>query len=103
METWQPISAEELDALLAAQLADCSVDHQQLFERSRVTPYLVPITRLGKVETVFVVAKAGDFVLYYEDVEDGFNISRLSSDGTIAAPGSEQWELCHALGHWAAA
>lgn len=38
--------------------------------------------------------------MYYEDVEEGFNISRLDSSGTIANPGSEQWELRHALHHW---
>jgi len=103
MDTWQPISAEELGALLATQIFDCSPEQQELFERSKVTPYRVPITRLGNAEAVFVVAKVGNLVLYYEDVEDGFNISALSPDGSIATPGYEQWALGHALGHLAAA
>ena len=103
MDTWQPISATELDTLLAAQISDCSPEQREFFERCRVTPYLVPITRLGNTEAVFVVARTGDLVLYYEDVEDGFNISTLAPDGSVATPGYEQWELGHALGHLAAA
>src|SRR5688500_17140003 len=103
MDTWQPISAAELDAILAAQIGDCSPEQQELSERCKVTPYLVPINRLGNAEAAFVVARVRDLVLYYEDVEEGFNISTLSPDGSIATPGYEQWELGHALGHLAAA
>ena len=97
MDTWQPITVEELDSLVAAELSDCSVEQQQFFERYKVAPRLVPIERFGNVESVFVVAQIHDLVLYYEDVEEGFNISALSADGAIASPGYEQWELRHAL------
>ncbi|RDZ26254.1 hypothetical protein [Lysobacter silvisoli] len=103
MNTWQPITVEELNALIAEQLVDCSADQQEFFERFKVAPYLVPIARLGNTETVFIVAEAGDLVLYYEDVEEGFNISGLSPDGAIATPHCEQWELRHALIHLAVA
>ena len=97
MDTWQPISAEELDALVATQLSECSVEQQQLFEQCRVVPYLAKIERSGAIETVFVVARRDNIALYYEDVEEGFNISELRPDGSISNPGFEQWELCHAL------
>jgi len=103
MDTWQAITLKELEALIAAQLADCSVEQKQLFEGCKVAPRLVPIERNGNVENVFVVAQIRDFVLYYEDVEDGFNISSLSGDGAIASPGYEEWELRHALRHLVAA
>jgi len=103
MDIWQPISAAELDALLAVQIADCTPEQQEFFDRCKVTPYLVPITRFGETEAVFVVARAGDLVLYYEDVEEGFNISMLSPDGSIATPGYNQCELTHALRHFAQA
>ncbi|WP_269792317.1 hypothetical protein [Stenotrophomonas sp. Iso1] len=103
MDTWQPISAEELDALVARQLSDCSIEQQRIFEQCKVVPYLAKIDRLGTVETVFVVAKAGNIALYYEDVEEGFNISDLLPDGTISSRACEQWELRHALRHLATA
>jgi len=43
MDIWQPISAAELDALLTAQIADCTPEQQEIFDRCKVTPYLVPI------------------------------------------------------------
>ena len=93
MDTWKPISAPELEKLLHRQLADCSAAQVAAFETVRVDPYQVPIVRDGNVEKVFVVAQKGSEVMYYEDVEEGFNISRLTSDGAIAAPGFEQDEL----------
>ena len=103
MDTWQPVTKKELDALVASQLADCAPKQRELFDRYKIAPHLVAIDRQGKTETVFVVAKAGDMVLYYEDVEEGFNISPLSHDGSVASPGYEQWELRHALGQLVAA
>lgn len=101
MDTWQPISAEELEALVVRQLSECSVEQKQFFEQCKVAPYLAKIERSGTVETVFVVARTGNIALYYEDVEEGFNISELHPDGSISNPGWEQWELCHALWHLA--
>ncbi|WNH53872.1 hypothetical protein [Stenotrophomonas oahuensis] len=99
MDTWQPISAEELEALVVSQLSECSTEQQRFFEQCKVVPYLAKIERLGTVETVFVVARTGNIALYYEDVEEGFNISELQPDGSILNPACEQWELCHALWH----
>ncbi|WP_282297020.1 hypothetical protein [Stenotrophomonas sp. PS02289] len=101
MDSWQPISAEELEALVVSQLSECSAEQKQFFEQCKVAPFLAKIERLGAVETVFVVARTGNIALYYEDVEEGFNISELRPDGSIANPGWEQWELCHALWHLA--
>ena len=39
----------------------------------------------------------GASVVYYEDVEEGFNLSALASDGSISQPGFEQSELRHVL------
>jgi hypothetical protein len=97
------MTVKELESLIATQLANCSPDQQQLFERFKVAPRLTPIDRDGNIESVFVVAQVRDLVMYYEDVEEGFNISLLSPDGSIGSPGHEQWELRHALRHLVAA
>ena len=103
MDTWQPVTEKELESLIALQFAECSLEQQELFERYKVVPRLVPIDRNGSIESVFVVAQARDLVMYYEDVEEGFNISPLSQGGAIALPGYEQWELRHALRYVVAA
>jgi hypothetical protein len=97
MDTWQPLTQKELELLVASQLVDCSPEERQHFERCKINPRLTEITRAGCIESIFVVAQLRDHVVYYEDVEGGFNISSLSSDGAIATPSFEQWELGYAL------
>lgn len=64
------------------------------------SPSASPIIRFGNTESVFVVADRRGVVIYYEDVEEGFNISLLAADGSIAKPRWEQWKLRHALWHF---
>ena len=56
--------------------------------------------RYGKMESVVIVARNGDQVIYYEDVEDGFNVSPLSPDGQVLAHWCNQDELRFALNAW---
>lgn len=84
---------------MVSQLSGCAVEQQHFFKQCKVVPYLAKIERSGTVETVFVVARTGDIALYYEDVEEGFNISELGPDGSISNPTWNQWDLCHALRH----
>ena len=101
METWKPISEQDLAALIERDLAECTPEARALFSRFRVSLRPAAINRGDRVESVYVVAQNGRSVIYYEDVEEGFNISALSTDGAIEEPGFEQWELRHALFHWA--
>ena len=102
MGTWVPCSREQVETIIAEQEADLSPERRALFEGIRVPLRPAGILRSGEMESIFVVAQLGNRVIYYEDIEDGFNISELAPDGTIANPGFEQWELGHAL-HWFAA
>ena len=97
MDTWQPVTEKELESLIATQLVYFSPEERQLFESYKAIPLITAINRAGSIESVFIVAQFRDLVIYYDDVEEGFNISSLSPDGAIAAPRFEQWELGHAL------
>ena len=99
MRPWVPISLHELESLVANQLADGPPDIATLFDRLRVPFRQVNLSRFGNRESVFVVAQAGTIVMYYEDVEEGFNVSELLSDGSIATPGCEQFDLATATNH----
>ena len=94
---WQPITTAELDAIVSRQLGACSPEQQAFFARYRVPFYAVPIHRLGAVERVFVVAELASGLLYYEDVEEGFEVSKPGVDGAIAQQGCNQYELRHVL------
>ena len=100
MDRWQPIALDELAHLVQRQLAECEPAQREAFRQLQIPPRAMPIVRGGKVESVFAVAERGNEVLYYEDVEEGFNISSLDTSGAVAKPGYEQWDLKHALHHW---
>jgi len=50
---------------------------------------------------VVIVAQRGEEVIYWEDVEEGFEISWLDSNGQILDPGGNQNDLRIALDGWA--
>jgi predicted esterase YcpF (UPF0227 family) len=56
--------------------------------------------RYGVNESVVVVARKGDEVIYYEDVEEGFNVSPISQEGRILEHWCSQDELRFALNAW---
>jgi hypothetical protein len=100
MDTWSPITAQELQSLIDAQLGECSPEQRTIFERYRVPLRPVPLERYGHLESVFVVAQRGGEVMYYEDVEDGFNFSHLTSEGLVAEHWCNQDELKYAVIRW---
>lgn len=92
-----PLSEKELEALLAEELQRCTPAQRKGFEAHRVPIHKVPIHRLGITEEVFVVAEFSEGVLYYEDVEEGFEVAALGPDGAISEQGCNQFELSHVL------
>lgn len=83
-------------------LAKCSPGQIAVFEQYAVEPFAASIRRSGAMESVVVVARKQDQVMYWEDVEEGFNLSPISADGEILEPGFEQDEFGWALNRWSA-
>jgi len=100
MGTWAPITLARLNELIEEQLLDCNEDVRAIFEKYRVTPVRAAVDRGVGIEYVFVVAQNGEEAMYFEDVEEGFNFSRLGVDGSILEPGYEQDPLKWALRRW---
>jgi hypothetical protein len=94
---WQPISRAELEELLIEELQRCTQSQKDAFAGFRVQFYQVPIHRFGKLESVWLVAELPSGLLYYEDVEEGFEIGVLGNDGALHDQGCNQYELSHAL------
>ena len=94
---WEPISLAELEALVAEQLRFCTQPQAEAFARWRVPFHKVPIHRLGAIESVWVVAELPSGALYYEDVEEGFEIGAFGTDGALIEAGCNQYELTHIL------
>ncbi|HEU6441341.1 MAG TPA: hypothetical protein VFF38_03185 [Microvirga sp.] len=102
MTSWKPISEEEFSELFKSQYAQLDAQARRLIE-----PYLRPFWRasikrseeMGD-EHVFVVAQKQNGILYYDDVEDGFNISTVDENGRILTPGGSQATLEEAILLW---
>jgi hypothetical protein len=98
--TCQPATIDEVLESVAADLAKCSPSEIEQFQKYRIPPVLVPILRFSQQETVVAIAKKGKEVLFWEDVEEGFVISPLSSDGIIVDYNVNQDTLSLALRYW---
>ena len=90
---WRPATVNEVNEIVAKDLKACDSEQLAAFNKYRVSPFNAPILRNGKMESVVVVARNGGQVIYYEDVEDGFNVSEISRDGRLLEHWCNQDEL----------
>lgn len=100
MNDWQPATIQEVSEIVAGDLKDCDAEQLAAFDKYRIEPFSAPIVRYGQTESVVVVARNGDQVIYYEDMEDGFNVSPISLDGRVLEHWCNQDELRFALNAW---
>ena len=97
MTTWRPTTREELEVIVAQHLQRCNAEENALFHRLRIPIRATPIDRGGKRECVFVVAEQGERVLFWDDVEEGFELASSDSDGVLRHTGASQFELLHVM------
>jgi hypothetical protein len=102
MSTWQPIRNEEFDQLFQEQYRELTPEARAVFDRYRVPFWKATIRRSETAgdEFVFVIAQSGDGVLYFDDVEYGFNISTVDDQGRVVHPGGSQATLAEAVEDW---
>jgi hypothetical protein len=80
---WTPATIEEVKKLVKDELRECTPEQIEAFREYAVEPRFADIVRYGRTESVVVVAQKSNEVIYWEDVEEGFNVSRLGPDGTV--------------------
>jgi hypothetical protein len=102
MDSWRPITKDEFSRLFDTQYEELDEDERKVFDRYRVNPWKAVIRRSERAgdEPVLVVAQSNDGVLYFEDVEHGFNISPVDQSGRILMPGGSQNTLNGAVREW---
>lgn len=91
---WRPATEAEVRELLVSEMATLEEEHRRKFEEIRTPLERVPVLD-SPGEFVFIVAKAGRAVLYWSDIEEGWELQELSADGAIDTRGSNQFELSH--------
>ncbi|WP_437777137.1 hypothetical protein [Sorangium sp. So ce1097] len=102
MSEWKPISYDEFRQLFENQYRELGPRAREIFDRYRVDIWKATIRRsdMAGDEAVYVVAQSGDGVLYFDDVEYGFNIATIDRDGRILTPGGSQSTLGEAVDGW---
>ena len=73
---WKAPSTENVKRIVEGDLATCTSEQAAAFNAYCVEPCLAPIVRYGNLEKVVVVARKENQVIYWEDVEEGFGVSR---------------------------
>jgi hypothetical protein len=97
---WKPASIKEVKEVIHQDLADCDPEQLAVFHQYAVEPFAATILRYGRTESVIVLARRNDEVIYWEDVESGFNVSPIDENGRILEHWCNQDELCYALNRW---
>ena len=102
MESWQPITDDQFSRLFAEQYSDLNSVEKDRFDRHKIDHWKAVIRRSEEAgdEYVFVVAQTKDGILYFDDVEYGFNISDINEHGRVATPGGSQNTLKEAVIEW---
>lgn len=102
MKKWEPITETQFEMLLLEQLEEMDTDERHEYTKYEIKPWKSTLRRSDEYgdEHVFVVAQKDKTVLYFDDVEWGFNLSVIDDEGRILSPGGSQMSLADAFRQW---
>ncbi len=96
--SWSPLEESSLWDKLNAAEGRMNPEQARFWEVVRISPQKWKQTPFGEVGGGFwVVAVLGSLVVWYNDIEEGFNYSKYISFGEIAEYWCNQDDLEHAL------
>jgi len=88
--TWEPTTREEIDARIVEELAECSPDLRAYFNRVRIVPEKWKQSPYGDRGGGFWVGACDEKrVLWWNEIEEGWNVSDYMTHGTI--PADQYW------------
>ena len=96
--SWQPAPLAEVLSRIASESRDFEPVDQSQWTQCSVTPFKATIRRSDEFgeESVFVIARDDQAVIFFDDAEDGFGGAKLNAKGGLQ--GSRLYgELKHAL------
>lgn len=94
---WTPTTLSELQRIVREELQECSNEERIAYVAIKTEFEKVPIVRCEKLESVFRVAMYSEWLLIFEDIEQGFEWCKPDSDGVIREYGCGQGGLQAAL------
>ena len=97
--TWRPITIDEINELILRTERELNGDILNFWQLIRIQPTKWNEDGYGKEGNGFwVVGLIGTKVIYYNDIEEGFNISEYTTYGTIDEYVCNQDELAWTIG-----
>ena len=90
------LEASEVLELLHQEMASLPRAHRSALQRALILARKVPVAD-SPSEHVVAVASFGARLLYWSDIEEGWEIEALDERGRISTRGSNQFELGQAL------
>jgi hypothetical protein len=98
MEQWKPISLNELHNEIQKTEKDLDVELKNFWDLIKINPIKWEEKECGEMGGGFwVVAIFGHQVIWYNDIEEGFNISDYKTFGKIEDYWCNQYELVHVI------
>ncbi|WP_016958004.1 hypothetical protein [Catenovulum agarivorans] len=98
--TWKPVDIKWLNNDLENQFWLLDEPQQKLWNLIKINPEKWSLSPLGDQGGGFyVVAVFGNQVLWFNDIEDGYNISNYNEYGVISDYFSNQNELHHSVNY----
>ena len=97
-DNWQPARLPEVESRIAAESKSFEPIDEAQWAQVSVKPFLATVRRSEEYgdESVYVVARDGPAVIFFDDAEDTFSGARLNSAGHLKVRGS-YGELKYAL------
>ena len=94
--SWDSLTREELQRALERAVCALHPSHRDKFKEISVVPWQVELAeRPGKF--LWVVAEHQGQLLYYEDIEEGWEVEKRNATGGINGSSSNQFELKHVM------
>lgn len=95
---WSPATEPFIHDQIRTDEAQMSADQLRIWRCIAITPVKWALKPQGDLTGDFwVVAIFGRYVIWYNDIEDGFDVSRYSSFGKIDEYYASQYELRHIM------
>ncbi len=94
MTSWTPPTKGDVELLFAREIAELAPSHRARFEAIAVPLRPVPVFD-SPGESVYVVAEHQGRIIYWSDIEEGWECEMPNGSGGIDHRGSNQFELSH--------
>ncbi len=94
--SWEPLTREELQQELDRAVGSLHSSYREKFEEISVVPWQVEVTKRPGT-FLWVVAEHEGQLLYYEEVEEGWEVERRNETGGVDGRWANQFELRHVM------